>query len=49
MGYYIETPTNHNKAQFICTEHGGTIVENPEWDNLCPDEALIVVVGKSVV
>lgn len=42
MGYYIQTPTNKNKADFIVDNYGARIVnEIPKWSD---DEAIICVI-----
>ena len=45
MGYYIEVPENHNKAQQIVELYGGrTVSFPPQFEDITPDEAIICVV-----
>lgn len=44
MGYYIQAPTNHNKADYIVRHFGGTEIHCPaNFNQIPPDKALIVV------
>lgn len=44
MGYYIEVPENHNKAQQIVDLYGGRISPTtPTFEDITPDEAIICV------
>lgn len=45
MGYYIEVPENHGKAQQIVDLYGGRIIyEPPTFENITPGYAIICVV-----
>ena len=48
MGYYIEVPDNHHKAEQIVRLHGGKIISRPRsFTEIPADKALIVVVDNS--
>jgi len=45
MGYYIETGTNHDKAEIICAEHDGTMISQPtKFSDVPSDKGLVCVV-----
>lgn len=42
MGYYIQTPENHGKADYLVREHGAEVVDDvPAWSD---DYAIVCVV-----
>lgn len=44
MGYYLQAPTNFNKADFLCSEYGGKIITVAEAETLMADPEAIAVV-----
>ena len=45
MGYYIQVPNNHNKAQQIEELHGGMILPKiPDYANIPESKALICII-----
>lgn len=49
MGYYINTTSNHGKAEIIARELNGKILpECPAWGSWPEDKALIVVVDNGL-
>jgi hypothetical protein len=45
MGYYIEAPKNTQKANQLVGLYGAKLlISKPQWDEIPPDKALIVVV-----
>ena len=45
MGYYIQVPENHNKAEQLKALHGAEILPcMPAWDEVPEDKAVICVI-----
>lgn len=44
MGYYIETPMNKGKAEYLVREYGAEEIEAFDWSDVPEDKALICVV-----
>jgi uncharacterized protein YecE (DUF72 family) len=44
MGYYLETPENFNKANFLCEEYNGQIISVEEAESLVNDPDSVAVV-----
>lgn len=57
MGYYLQAPTNHNKAKHLLEKFGGTPIKHHEpWNQkvptslteIRPDQALVCVVDNGM-
>ena len=51
MGYYLQTPETHGKAEFLCEEYGGEIINSQEAEELMNDlesTAVVCVVNNGI-
>jgi hypothetical protein len=52
MGYYLQAPSNHNKADFLCKEHGGRVITLVEASSIMNDPnsdcAVVCVVNNGI-
>lgn len=49
MGYYIEAPTNKNKALYLVKQFGAQVISKPgNFDEIPTDKAVIAVVDNGM-